>query len=124
MGQLLAGVGGVPIVREDGALATFCAPAGFMKLTTRCINKVIEKYPELCYGERHSQHIDFFNHGAHKHTWNGEDYAACRRWIDIGEKIWTVPDLDIDHHTRDAVYKGNLHKFLLRQPGGSNADVQ
>ncbi len=123
MGQLLADETGGPIVRDDGALATFCAPAGFMKITNRCVNTVIERYPELCYGDRHTPHIDFFNYGAYRHVFYGEDYAACRRWIDIGEKIWTVPDLDLDHHTPDKVYRGNLHQFLLKQPGGSNATV-
>lgn len=116
MGQLLTDSEGYPIAREDGALKTFCAPAGFMKITPRCVNRIIEKYPELCYGERHTPHIDFFNHGAHQHVWYGEDYAACRRWIDIGEDIWTVPDLNINHHTPTETYPGNLHRFLLKQP--------
>lgn len=121
MGQLLSGIGGRPIVREDGAMKTYCAPAGFMKITKTCVNRVIEKYPELCYGERHQPHVDFFNHGAHNHVWVGEDYAACRRWLAIDGEIWTVPNLNIHHHTPDSVYRGNLHEFLLRQPGGSNA---
>lgn len=121
MGQLLSGDDKLPIVRSDGALATFCAPAGFMKITNSCVNTVIEHYPELCYGERHSPHVDFFNYGAHKHVFYGEDYAACRRWLEIGGKIWTVPDLDITHHTATDSYPGNFHEFMLRQPGGSNA---
>lgn len=121
MGQLLSHPNGTPIVRaSDGAIKTFSAPAGFMKITPHAVNKLIEHYPELCYGERHAPHFDFFNHGAHKHVWYGEDYAACRRWLEIGEDLWTVPNLNINHHTPDAVYAGNLHEFLLRQPGGSN----
>lgn len=120
MGNLFPDADGSPIVRGDGALKTFCGPAGFLKITTHAVNRIIEAYPELCYGERHTPHIDFFNHGAHKHTWYGEDYAACRRWIDIGGEIWTVPNLNINHHTPIEVYPGNLHKFLLRQPGGSD----
>lgn len=120
MGQLLSNNDGTPMVREDGAIATFSAPAGFMKITTKAINRLIEKYPELCYGERHSPHFDLFNHGAHNHTWYGEDYACCRRWLDIGERIWTIPDLDLVHHGGDGTdYPGNLHRFLLAQPGGS-----
>ena len=121
MGQLLTLPDGMPIVRQsDGAIATHSAPAGFMKITPRAVNKLIEHFPGLCYGERHAPHFDFFNHGAHQHVWYGEDYAACRRWLEIGESIWTVPNLNINHHTPDAVYPGNLHEFLLRQPGGSN----
>lgn len=121
MGCLIPDADGRPIVREDGALRAFCAPAGFMKITPRAVNTIIEKYPELCYGERHAPHVDFFNHGAHKHTWYGEDYAACRRWIDIGEDLWMVPDLSLTHWAGDVPYPGNYHKFLLAQPGGSEA---
>lgn len=120
MGQLLTCPDGLPIVRHDGALKSFCAPAGFMKITPAAVNRLIERFPELCYGERHSPTFDFFNHGAHGHVWYGEDYAACRRWLEVGGELWTVPDLSIDHHAGDAVYRGNLHQFLLRQPGGSN----
>jgi len=120
MGQLLMQDDGFPIVRDDGALKTFCAPAGFLKITPACVNRLIEKFPKLCYGDRHTPHFDFFNHGAHGHVWYGEDYAACRRWLEIGGEIWTVPDLELTHHTASAAYVGNLHEFLLRQPGGSN----
>lgn len=119
MGQLLAGDDGRPIVRDDGALQAFCAPAGFMKITPKAVNRLIEKYPELCYGERHAPHFDFFNHGAYKHVWYGEDYAACRRWLEIGEKLWLVPDLDLTHWQGDEAFPGNFHQYLLRQPGGS-----
>ncbi len=124
MGQLLSDDSGRPIVRKDGALLTYCGPAGFLKITPRCVNRMIEKHPELCYGERHTPHFDFFNHGAYQHVWYGEDYAACRRWRDAGEQIWTVPDMDINHHGADGtVFEGNLHQFLLRQPGGSESET-
>jgi glycosyltransferase involved in cell wall biosynthesis len=122
MGQLIAKPDGTPIVREDGCLNTFSAPAGFMKITPNTVNRVIEKFPELCYGDRHSPHLDFFNHGAYNHVWYGEDYAACRRWLELGE-IWTIPNLFIHHHSGDKVYEGNFHEFLLKQPGGSHADL-
>ena len=123
MGQLLSNSAGTPIVREDGAIDTFCAPAGFMKITPNTVNKLIEHYPELCYGDRYAPKFDFFNHGAFNYVWYGEDYAACRRWLAIGEKIWTIPNLNISHHTPEQEFKGNLHEFLLKQPGGSNADI-
>lgn len=122
MGQVLADDRGFPQVREDGAIRAFCGPAGFLKITPRCVDVMMERYPELCYGKRHAPHFDFFNHGAHRWVWYGEDYAACRRWLDIGEDLWLVPDLDITHHGSDgAAYPGNFHRFLMRQPGGSEA---
>jgi hypothetical protein len=109
----------VPAIREsDGALAAIGAPAGFMKIERWAVSLLMEKYPELCYGERCSQHFDLFNHGAHKGAWFGEDYACCRRWIDAGQELWIVPDVSVDHHSSDKVFKGNLHNFLRQQPGG------
>lgn len=124
MGQLLTNNDGTPMVRKDGAIATFCAPAGFLKITPNAVNRFVEKFPELCYGDRHSPHVDLFNHGAHNFTWFGEDYSFCRRWLETGGSIWTVPNMNINHHTPDAVYPGNLHEFLLRQPGGAKESKQ
>ena len=108
------------MVRDDGAIASFDVPAGFLKITSTMVNRFIKAHPELCYGERHTPHVDLFNHGAYNHTWYGEDYSLCRRWLALGGEIWTVPNLNIDHHSADKVYRGNLHEFLLKQPGGSN----
>lgn len=121
MGALLPGLDGCPQVREDGCVKAHCAPAGFLKITRAGVNRFIAAYPELCYGERCAPHIDLFNHGAHDFVWVGEDYSFCRRWNEKCGEIWTIPDLNINHHTQDAVYPGNFHRYLLRQPGGSEA---
>jgi hypothetical protein len=62
---------------------------------------------------RYAPTFDLFNHGAHEGVWWGEDYAFSRRWREMGGEIWVVPDLDITHHSRDAAFPGNYHKFLL-----------
>ncbi len=120
MGSLIPNEDGTPIVREDGALLAHSIPAGFLKITKSAVNKFIEAYPELLYGERHKPHIDLFNHGAHNFVWYGEDYAFSRRWREKCGKIWVVPDLNLTHHG-DKSYPGNFHQFMLRQPGGSEA---
>lgn len=129
MGGYLPDALGRPQVREDGAIKMEGAPAGFLRITRAAVNLLMEKYPELCYGERHAQHFDLFNHGAHKGLWFGEDMAFCRRWRDIGETIWCQPDMNIDHHGAEGrhgedaqVWRGNYHRYLLAQPGGSDSD--
>lgn len=120
MGSIISGPNGTPKVREsDGAIAAAWTPAGFLKVTRAAVNKIMEAYPELCYGEKCSPHVDLFQHGAHKGVWWGEDAAFGRRWVDAGGEIWLVPDLDITHHTTERAYPGNFHKYMLRQPGGS-----
>lgn len=122
MGTIKVSPDGRPISRDDGALAAENGPAGFLKIERWAVNKLMERYPELCYGERSAPHFDLFNHGAHNYRWWGEDYACCRRWTDIGEQFWIVPDVNVAHHTTESAYHGNFHQFLLRQPGGSESE--
>lgn len=114
---------GRPIVREsDGALRAFGAPAGFLRITRESVNLMMQAWPELVYGETCYPHLDLFQHGAHKGCWYGEDMAFCRRWTELGKVVWLVPDMNVDHHSGEKVFKGNYHRFLRRQPGGSESD--
>lgn len=124
MGTIHVDAQGLPVVRDDGALKARLVPAGFLKITTGAVEKIMTAFPDLCYGEKYRQSIDLFNHGAHKGLWWGEDYAFCRRWEEIGGDIWLVPDLDLDHHDPDKCYPGNFHNYLRRQPGGDLANSQ
>ena len=110
---------GKPQVRADGCLRGERVPAGFLKVTRNAVNKFMQAYPHLVYGEVSNPSIDLFNHGAHKGAWWGEDYAFSRNWRDCGGEIWIVPDLNLTHHSATTAYPGNYHEFLLRQPGGS-----
>jgi glycosyltransferase involved in cell wall biosynthesis len=120
MGALLTAADGRPLVRGDGALQGHRIPAGFLKVTKEGVERFMRAYPELCYGSPLASSVDLFNHGAHGGVWYGEDYAFSRRWLDCGGQIWIIPDLDLHHHSADAVFEGNYHQFLMRQPGGVN----
>lgn len=119
MGALFPGLDGTPIVREDGCIKAHSIPAGFLKITRQGINRFVMEYPELTYGEKCSPMIDLFNHGVINHTWFGEDYAFSLRWREKCGDIWLIPNMNINHHTPTEEFKGNFHKFMLRQPGGS-----
>ena len=120
MGALYSNENGTPQVRDDGFIKAHSIPAGFLKITRAGVNRFIDAYPELTYGEKQAPMIDLFNHGVIDHTWYGEDYAFAKRWNEKCGDIWIIPDLNLNHHSGDGtVYKGNFHNFLLRQPGGS-----
>lgn len=121
MGSHFSYSNGVPMCREDGLVDMHSIPAGFLKITKSGVNRFIKAYPELCYGEAHSPHIDLFNHGAHEGVWYGEDYAFARRWREKCGKIWLIPNLQIDHHTPTASFPGHYSNYLRRQPGGDQA---
>lgn len=111
-----------PLVRElDGAIKADRVPAGFLKVTKGGLHAFMRAYPELLYGDPDRYSVDLFNHGAFKGVWWGEDYAFSRRWRDTGADLWLVPNLNLNHHQGEKVYPGNFHKFLCRQPGGSQA---
>jgi glycosyltransferase involved in cell wall biosynthesis len=113
-----------PYVRaSDGAISAKLVPGGFLKITKEAVHDFMTSYPELCYGPLYHASVDLFNHGVHDRVWYGEDYSFSLNWKKRGGRIWTVPDLNIDHHGKDGkVYKGNFHHFLCRQPGGSESD--
>lgn len=116
MGAIFSDEADRPRLRTDGCIAASRIPAGFLKVTRFAIERFKKAYPELVYGPHHQEAVDLFNHGAHKGVWYGEDYAFSRNWCDAGGNIWIVPNLNIDHHSPDKAYRGNFHKFLLRQP--------
>lgn len=107
--------------QSDGAISAKLVPAGFLKVTKEGIDAFMVAYPELCYGPMYHLSVDLFNHGVHERIWWGEDYSFARRWREKCGDIWLVPNLSIDHNDKGKVYPGNLHQFLLRQPGGSEA---
>ena len=109
----------LPETREDGAIKAKAVPAGFLKVTASAIDHFMRAYPELCYGPQYALSIDLFHHGAHEGIWWGEDYAFSRNYLASGGEIWIVPNLNIDHWQGNFPYRGNLHEFLLRCPGGS-----
>lgn len=114
---------GRPIVREGGVLKSSRVPAGFLKITKEGVDRFMRAYPNLTYGPRYNPSVDLFNHGVlDDGIWYGEDMAFSKRWSEADEEnqIVLIPDLGIDHHQGDKVYKGNLHEWLLRRPGGSH----
>lgn len=123
MGTLLDGDDNRPIVRADGCIAAELVPAGFLKVTKEAVHRFMLAYPELTYGPRYNPCVDLFNHGAKDGLWWGEDYAFSRNWRAAGEKLWIVPDLDLHHHEGERVWEGNFHRFLMRQPGGCEAEA-
>lgn len=111
---------GRPRLREDCSIVATRVSAGFLKITKAGVERFMRAYPGLCYGSPINPSVDLFNHGAHEGVWWGEDYAFSRNWLACGGEIVLLQDLNLTHHTADRAYPGNLHQFLLAQPGGVN----
>lgn len=124
MGTILPdSIGRIQVHPEHGCIAADRAPAGFLKVKKEALSMFAKAYPELLYGDAMKPHIDLFNHGAIDGTWYGEDYAFCKRWIDMGKQLWICPDLNLDHHSSTQVYKGNFHKYLIQYKESVNGKI-
>lgn len=104
----------------DGCFRANRVPAGFLKITKSGVDRFMRAYPELTYGPAYNPSVDLFNHGAIDHVWYGEDYAFSKRWTEKCGDLWLIPNLNITHHSPDKAFPGNLHEFMMRQPGGVN----
>lgn len=121
MGALQPDINGYPQVRADGCVKAHSIPAGFLKITASGVNRFMQAFPELCYGDRFALAVDLFNHGAHEGRWYGEDYAFARRWREKCGDIWVIPDLNITHWLGEQPFPGNFHRWLQKQDGGSES---
>lgn len=121
---------GVPIGR-DGLIEADFLPTGFMRIKRSVFERMMEAYPHLRYQDSVVEMMgdgtlreawDFFHMGIDpdRQRWTTEDFAFCQRWRDMGGRLWIDPDIDFQHVGRKA-YTGNLHEFLMRQPGGVHA---
>lgn len=80
-------------------------PAGFMCLARGMLERMVDKYPdskfsfEQCPGGVAWDLFDAYwetDETGLKHKY-GEDYSFCRRWRDIGGKVWVAPEISMGH---------------------------
>jgi hypothetical protein len=111
---------------ETGLLEVEAVPAGFMRITRNCLLKMTEHYKDRAYtddlyGGRKT--IDLWNYGVTERRLWGEDFAFCKRWRDIGGKVWVDPDMDLGHSGL-WTFQGNLGKWLRSRPGFEESKEQ
>lgn len=90
-------------------------PAGFLKLSRACVQRMTEVYSHLVYFDPHAprkEAHDLFAFVVEDGTFWGEDYTFCRRWRAIGGRIWIDPHLTL-HHIGQApeVCPDGLHRL-------------
>jgi hypothetical protein len=90
------------IVERNGLVKAAMAPTGFMRIKRHVLEKMAatcEQYwePVLNVPEGRTRYAMFragFREGV---GWQGEDYAFCRDWIDLGGEIWVDPTIPFTH---------------------------
>lgn len=98
----------------NGLLEVEAVPAGFMKMSRSMLERMSEHYPELAYYSESSPNheavalFDPYWEGSKKF---GEDYSFCKRWRDMGGKVWIDPEIRMAH-VGSKTFEGHLGDYL------------
>lgn len=101
-----------------GLLEVAGVPAGFMRLSRAMCERLVghytdtEFYCEQAPNKKAWALFDPYRIGKLKF---GEDYSFCRRWRDIGGKIWIDPNIRMGH-VGYKTFMGNLGEWLKARP--------
>lgn len=85
---------------ETGLLEVAAVPAGFMRLSRAMCERMVAAYPDsqfYCTDAPNQTAYDLFGPYRIGKLKFGEDYSFCRRWRDIGGKVWIDPEMSMGH---------------------------
>jgi len=85
---------------ETGLLEVAGVPAGLMRLSRPMLEKMVAAYPDTqfyCPQAPGDTVHDLFGPYRVGKIKFGEDYSFCRRWRDIGCKVWVDPEISMGH---------------------------
>lgn len=103
---------------ESGLIPIDGAGAGFMRLTRRCVERMVAYYAADWYAYEHAKDGKLhclFDFVIRDHVWSSEDMNFCRKWREMGETVWLDPDIDFVHIGNKG-FTGNISRWLRERP--------
>ena len=108
---------------QNGVMEVTDAPTGCMLIKREVIEKMIEKYPDKEIVQKtviNGKYVNkpnmwnFFDtlHEPETKTYNGEDFAFCKLWRDIGGKCYAYVN-DAIVHVGEHQYQGKFYDELI-----------
>jgi len=102
--SLVVNIGATRRAIEDGFVEILDGPTGFMLINRSVFKKLEEKFPELwCKNDHQNRDFDDY-HAAfdcmidpESRRYLSEDYAFCRRWQQVGGKIYADVNTTLGH---------------------------
>ena len=85
---------------EDGLIEVLGVPAGFMCLSRAMLERMTAQYADTqfyCKVAPNETAHDLFGPYRIGRTKFGEDYSFCKRWRDLGGKVWVDPEIRMGH---------------------------
>lgn len=110
---------------ENGLVEVAGVPTGFLKITRSALEKIHEAYGDRKYcgqGQDPSEPpytIIFERLYEDGHRWSG-DYAFCKKWRDIGGKIYVDPEMHFVHEG-NKIWGGSLGEYWREKHGVNQA---
>lgn len=105
----------------QGFLEVDYAATGFMLVSRQALTRLMDAYPDLHYrygytNEEPADNFAFFDTAIDPQTrdYLPEDYAFCKRWRDIGGKVYVSVPGKFAHHGAKA-YVGDFAAFLSQR---------
>ncbi len=115
---------GEPIFDPDpatGLIEVESLPAGFLRITRACIEKMVaayDSYPlDARFGLGPRPVWRLFDEPTDGEDW-GEDYMFCKRWRAIGGKVWLDPYIRFKHFGA-AAYEGCVREWIEWNKAGN-----
>jgi hypothetical protein len=96
---------------ETGLVSVDMATTGFMRIKRSVFSDIIEHYK---MNPDNDGMYHFFDTGMrfNDNKWYGEDIYFFKRFLDMGKKIWSAPDINFSHYAVKE-YSGNYHNYLM-----------
>jgi hypothetical protein len=101
---------------ENGLLEIYDGATGFMLIKRPVIEKLIKSYPETRYipevydeeSQKGMSKYAIFDTMIDNGRYLSEDYTFCRRWQNIGGKVYVDPTIVLDHVGTYTFKGGNI----------------
>lgn len=111
--------GHLQIDKSNGLMEVEAVATGFMRITRKAAEAMVAVDPDAWYYDSTAPagmkvYSIFDNHfdRANRQKWS-EDYWFCKKYRDIGGRVWIDPFLTLDH-TGKKTFTGNLLEYLKR----------
>jgi hypothetical protein len=102
---------------ETGLIEVAGMPTGFLRVTRAAADSLAVAYASRTYRSHLAPDIVahcLFDLVLEDGIYHGEDYAFCKKWRDIGGKVWLDPYIKLDH-TGHKSYRGDIGHWLLHR---------
>ncbi len=112
---------------RTGAIEIANAATGFLCIKRGVFERMAEAYPQLKYSlaeimdpEEARWTYNFFDVFIDGGTLLSEDYGFCKRWRDIGGRVWMDPRIKLNHVGKKT-YEGDPSRIFMRLPVAKEA---